>query len=100
VLEHQGHEVVDAVDGPSGLEAAERTSPHVALIDLGLPGLDGYEVARRLRQTAWGRGMLLIAVTGYGESEDRERTREAGFNAHLTKPVDPGQLETMLRGPA
>jgi len=69
--------------------------PDVAVIDIGLPGLDGYEVARRIR-AAGDADVLLVAVTGYGQSGDRQRSNEAGFDAHLTKPVDPVALETLL----
>jgi signal transduction histidine kinase/ActR/RegA family two-component response regulator len=86
-LELLGHEVSLAGDGPSGIEEAFRCNPEVVVIDIGLPGLDGYEVARRLR-AARGRGMVLIALTGYGQPDDRQRALEAGFDLHLTKPVE------------
>jgi CheY-like chemotaxis protein len=95
LLERAGHEVHEATDGLSGLDLALRLELDAAVIDIGLPGLDGYEVARRVR--AAGRaGMLLVAVTGYGQAGDRQRSREAGFDAHLTKPVDPLALEALL----
>jgi len=87
VLEHAGHEVHDAGDGPKGVDAALRLEPDVALIDVGLPELDGYEVARRLRAQAR-PDMLLVALTGYGMAEDRERALAAGFDLHLVKPID------------
>jgi len=96
LLEQIGHEVHEAADGLSGLERAFALKPDAAVIDIGLPELDGYEVARRLR--AAGRAdLLLVAVTGYGQSGDRQRSAEAGFDAHLTKPVDPVALEALLR---
>jgi PAS domain S-box-containing protein len=91
-----GHEVLTAHDGPSALETAAAHRPDVVLLDIGLPGMDGYEVARRLRE---GRGegeMVLIAMTGYGMEEDRRRSREAGFDHHLVKPVDPEALRSLL----
>jgi two-component system, sensor histidine kinase len=91
----RGHEVVEAKDGPGGVEMAERTRPDVALIDVGLPGFDGYEVARRVRRLG-GPTMRLVALTGYGRPEDRARARQAGFDAHLVKPVDPQQLPGAL----
>jgi signal transduction histidine kinase/ActR/RegA family two-component response regulator len=86
-----GHEVQDARDGASGLALAERVHPEVALIDIGLPDMDGYEVARRLRSTRNG-SISLIALTGYGQAEDRRRALEAGFDVHLTKPVETERL--------
>ncbi|MFY3744788.1 ATP-binding protein [Anaeromyxobacter sp. Red801] len=86
-LEMLGHKVSLAGDGPSGIEEAFRYDPEVVVIDIGLPGLDGYEVARRLR-AARGRGMVLIALTGYGQPDDRQRALAAGFDLHLTKPVE------------
>jgi PAS domain S-box-containing protein len=95
LLEQTGHEVHEAADGLTGLERAFALRPDVAVIDIGLPELDGYEVARRIR--AAGRAdVLLVAVTGYGQSSDRQRSGEAGFDAHLTKPVDPLALEALL----
>jgi signal transduction histidine kinase/CheY-like chemotaxis protein len=91
-----GHEVIEAADGPSGVELAEQTHPDVALIDVGLPGLDGYEVARRLRARGMKRPRL-IALTGYGRLEDRARALEVGFDGYLVKPVDPETLTAALR---
>ena len=82
-----GYRPVGASDGPSALEAAARIKPRVALVDIGLPGMDGYELARRLR-SAHPDGMKLVAVTGYGQDSDRAQSREAGFDAHLVKPID------------
>ncbi|HEY7038176.1 MAG TPA: response regulator [Methylomirabilota bacterium] len=89
-----GHEVDSAGDGVSGLEKALRTRPEVVVIDLGLPGLDGYEVARRLR--ADGLDLGLIALTGYGQPADRERALAAGFDTHVVKPVEPGHLTEVI----
>jgi PAS domain S-box-containing protein len=91
-----GHEVHEAPDGPAGLERALAVRPDVALIDVGLPGLDGYEVARRLRAGQGGDRIVLIAITGYGQAEDRRRALDAGFDAHLTKPVEPERLAELI----
>ncbi|HET7340479.1 MAG TPA: PAS domain S-box protein [Methylomirabilota bacterium] len=96
VLEVSGHEVHEALDGRQGLEAALRLRPDVALIDLGLPELDGYELARQIRAADPDRRMLLVAVTGYGSAEDRERSLTAGFDLHLVKPVDVETLNEVL----
>jgi PAS domain S-box-containing protein len=97
LLELYGHEVRIAGDGREGLEMARRFLPEVVLCDIGLPnGLDGYEVARQMRQDPSLRGMSLIALTGYGQEEDQRRAREAGFDVHLTKPADPKKLEHLL----
>src|SRR5207247_9002872 len=90
-------EVVTAADGPAGVDAALRLRPDVALVDIGLPGLNGYEVARRIRATESGRAIKLIALTGYGQSEDMRMAREAGFDLHLVKPVEPRRLDEALR---
>jgi PAS domain S-box-containing protein len=95
LLEGAGHEVHEADEGISGLERALALSPDAVVVDIGLPGLDGYTIARRLRK-AGREDMLLIAVTGYGQPEDRLRSNEAGFDAHLTKPVDPRALDALL----
>ncbi len=89
-----GHEVHEAKDGESGIEISQRVRPDVVILDVGLPGLDGYEVARRLKRTQ--SCPRLVAVTGYGQPEDRQRARTAGFDKHLTKPVDPDELQRAL----
>ena len=83
-----GHRVESAVDGEAALRIAEVLHPEVAFIDLNMPRMDGIEVARRLRITPWGRAVRLVAVTGMGAQSDIARTREAGFDEHLTKPAD------------
>jgi CheY-like chemotaxis protein len=86
-----------AVDGHAALEQVRAGAPEVALVDIGLPGMDGYEVARRMRAEAT-RPLLLIALTGYGSTDDKRRSAEAGFDLHLVKPVDPDALERALQG--
>jgi len=88
LLEMLGHEVRAARDGPEALDLAPVFRPQIVLLDIGLPGLDGYEVARRLRAQPGGRDLLLIALTGYGSAQDRERARQAGCDHHVTKPVE------------
>lgn len=100
LLELSGHTVEIAFSGPAGVKVAEQFHPDVVLCDIGLPGMDGYEVARLLRGNPETAGTRLIAVTGYGQDEDRARAREAGFDLHLTKPVEPSHLERILREPA
>jgi CheY-like chemotaxis protein len=96
VLELDGHEVHEAEDGITGLARAIELRPDVAIIDIGLPGLDGRDLARRLRQTEPGRSMILLALSGYGQPDDDRRSREAGFDAHLVKPVAPEALAAEL----
>ncbi|MGH7299366.1 MAG: response regulator, partial [Candidatus Rokuibacteriota bacterium] len=96
LLEHAGHEVHEAADGPAGVEAVLSVRPDIALVDVGLPGLDGYEVARRVRAAAEGREVRLVALTGYGLPEDHRRSQDAGFDAHLVKPVDPARLAAVI----
>jgi PAS domain S-box-containing protein len=100
LLRLQGHDVRVAHDGPSALSQASAEPPDVALLDIGMPGMDGYELARRFRATAPLKGVLLVAVTGWGQEEDRRRTREAGFDYHLVKPVEARALEGVLAGRA
>jgi CheY-like chemotaxis protein len=95
-LELLGHEVHVSNDGPAGLEAAGRFAPDVVLCDIGLPGIDGYEVARRLRRLQ--PGLRLVALSGYALPEDRERARHAGFDAHMAKPPDIDELTGVLVG--
>jgi CheY-like chemotaxis protein len=96
LLELSGHQVRTAYGGSAALEVAESHRPEVVLLDIGLPGMDGYEVARRLRGTAVSAGVMLVALTGYGQDADRRRTQEAGFDHHLVKPVDPDHLARLL----
>jgi PAS domain S-box-containing protein len=96
LLQLMGHEVATACDGFEGIEVAGTFRPEVVLLDIGLPKLDGYETARRIREQPWGKGILLIAVTGYGQDEDRRRSLEAGFNCHMIKPVNLMELEKTL----
>jgi CheY-like chemotaxis protein len=96
MLEAAGHEVHEAGDGLEALAMALALRPDVALIDLGLPEVDGYEVARRLRASDEQRRILLVAVTGYGSPDDREHSLAAGFDVHLVKPVDPDMLADAL----
>jgi PAS domain S-box-containing protein len=100
LLKLWGHEVCVAHDGAGGLKAAREYRPEVILLDIGMPDMDGYEVARRLRAEEAGRQAQLLAVTGYGQAEDRQRAREAGFDHHLTKPVDPEVVRDLLAGEA
>ena len=95
-LEELGHEVRVAYDGESALRLAEAHRPHTVLLDLGMPGIDGYEVCRRLRVPTWGRRMRIIAVTGYGQDSHRRRSSEAGFDAHLVKPVSTETLVELV----
>jgi CheY-like chemotaxis protein len=95
LLELEGHEVETAEEGQAALEMARTKDPDIALVDIGLPGIDGYEVARRVRARDR-RRPVLIALTGYGQPEDRRRALEAGFDDVLVKPVDPAALTALL----
>jgi signal transduction histidine kinase len=96
LLELGGHEVFSAANGALALESAERHLPEVALLDIGMPKLDGYEVARRIRAQPWGRRITLVALTGWGQESDRQRSGEAGFDSHLVKPLDLDKLTALL----
>jgi PAS domain S-box-containing protein len=98
LLRLAGHDVETAEDGLIGLQKLTTLRPDVALIDLGLPGIDGYDLARRLRALPEARAMRLIAISGYGQAEDRRRALDAGFDLHITKPVDPDRLQRLLAG--
>ncbi|MCR5868553.1 ATP-binding protein [Aquincola sp. J276] len=97
LLEEFGHAVRAAADGPQALALARQAAPWLVLLDIGLPGMDGYEVARRLRQEAGLAHTTIVAVTGWGAPQDRERTAAAGFDAHFTKPFDPDALEHFVQ---
>ena len=96
-LREFGHVTRVAYDGPSAVQIALEFQPEIALLDIGLPVMDGYELARRLREGHGGR-LQLVAITGYGQPSDRERAFEAGFDAHLAKPVEFDKLAATLRG--
>jgi signal transduction histidine kinase len=99
LLQMMGHEVRSAYDGPAALQAAQAWRPEVVFLDIGLPGMNGYEVARRLRQERPAEGLLLVALTGFGQEEDRQRSRAAGLDFHFVKPVDPNALRDLLAFP-
>jgi CheY-like chemotaxis protein len=96
LIELYGHEVMLAESGPMGLEMLKSVRPDIALVDIGLPGMDGYEIARRFRAEPESDQVYLVALTGYGSSADVARTRQAGFDLHLLKPVDPLELKSLL----
>jgi len=100
LIELTGHETRTAYDGREAVEAAATFRPDVMLLDIGLPELNGYDVARKIREQSWGQSMVLVALTGWGQDEDRRRSLEAGFNHHLTKPVDPADLTKLLASAA
>jgi CheY-like chemotaxis protein len=95
-LESIGHEAYAAYDGVEALEAAATSPPEAVLLDIGLPKLDGYEVARQIRKQPWGKEMTLIALSGWGQAEDKRRALEAGFDHHLTKPVKISDLNSLI----
>ncbi|HUP93170.1 MAG TPA: response regulator, partial [Solimonas sp.] len=94
-----GVEVETAHDGPNALRLAERFRPDMVLLDIGMPGMSGLEVARVIRSQPWGADMVLVAQTGWGQEEDRRRTKDAGFDEHITKPVDRAQLIKLMAAP-
>jgi signal transduction histidine kinase/DNA-binding response OmpR family regulator len=97
-LRLEGHEVKTVTDGPQALACTRVFAPHVAVVDIGLPGMNGYDVARRLQQDGLPRPALLIALTGYGQKEDRSRSHEAGFHHHFVKPADPRVIQAVIAG--
>ncbi len=98
ILELGGHETASVYTAVDALQRAAAFRPEVVLLDIGLPGMDGYEVAQKMRELPGLRAIRLVAVTGYGRSDDRIRAREAGFDDHLTKPVEYAALERTLAG--
>jgi CheY-like chemotaxis protein len=99
LLELEGHDVTTAYTAAAALETAERLQPEIAFIDIGLPQMDGYEVARRLRASDGCRAIRLVALTGYGQPGDREEARRAGFDHHLVKPADRQSVDAILAEP-
>lgn len=100
LLEELAHDVHTASSGKEALALVAALRPAVVFLDLGLPDLDGLEVARRVRAEPYGAGVVLVAVTGWGQEKDRQETRAAGFDHHFVKPLDPVALEAFLAGPA
>jgi PAS domain S-box-containing protein len=98
LLELTGNETHTAYDGLEAVEAAATLRPDVVLLDIGLPKLNGYEAARKIREQPWGKSMVLVALTGWGQEEDRRRSEEVGFNAHMVKPVELAALQKLLAG--
>ncbi len=96
LLKLTGNETYTAYDGLEAVEVAGRFRPDVVLLDIGLPKLNGYEVARKIREQPWGKVMVLVALTGWGQEEDRRKSDEAGFNGHLVKPVEHATLMKLL----
>jgi len=97
VLEIMGCRTATAYDGQEGVEKAEKLRPDAVVLDLGMPRLNGYEACERIRAQPWGREIRLIAVSGWGQQDDRRRSMEAGFDAHLVKPVAPEELLALLQ---
>jgi len=100
LLEIEGHEVQTATDGNRALEVGAQLRPDVAILDIGMPHLNGYEAAAKIRESDWGRQVVLIALTGWGQEQDQARAREAGFDHHCTKPVDIDRLLQLVQGAA
>ena len=96
LLSFSGHEVKIAHDGAEALDAVRNFRPDVAFLDIGMPGLTGYEVAQAVRAEPWGSEVTLIAVTGWGQPDDKQRAHTAGFDRHLVKPIDPDEVDRLL----
>ena len=96
LLKALGNDVRTAFDGLAGIEVAEQFRPDIVLLDIGMPKLNGYETARRIREQPWGKSIVLAAFTGWGQEEDKRRTREAGFDHHFVKPLEPIVLQKLL----
>lgn len=98
VLRLLGHDVRVAYDGLQALQIAADFSPDVVLLDIGMPNLNGYDTARQMRRQPWAADATLVALTGWGQDDDRQRATDAGFDRHFTKPVDPAELLQLLEG--
>jgi CheY-like chemotaxis protein len=96
LLQLAGHEVEYVLDGKAAVALAEQTRPEVVFLDLGMPIMNGYEVARRIRAQPWGKRTYLVALSGWGQADERQRTKDAGFHAHLVKPVAPEAISRLL----
>ncbi len=96
LLKYAGHQIQTAHDGREALAQAQKLKPHIILLDIGLPEMNGHDVCRAIRKELWGKAMIIIALTGWGQVEDRRRSHEAGFDGHLVKPVDFTALLKLL----
>jgi two-component system CheB/CheR fusion protein len=96
ILEFEGHAVVVTYSGQQAIDRGRDGNPDVVILDIGMPDMTGYEAARKIRQEPWGKYALLIAMTGWGQAEDKERARIAGFDQHLTKPIDSSELSLLI----
>ena len=96
MLKIMGNEIRTAHDGQQGIETAEEFRPDMILLDIGMPKLNGYDTCRRIREQPWGGSIFIVALTGWGQEDDKRRSREAGFDYHLVKPVEPAALESLL----
>jgi CheY-like chemotaxis protein len=96
LLERRGHEVHVAHEGVEALRLAAEIKPDIAFLDIGMPGLSGYEIATRIRCEPWGRHMMLVAVTGWGQEDHKRKAYSAGFDEHFTKPMDPQHLRSLF----
>jgi CheY-like chemotaxis protein len=96
LLKLTGNEAHTRFDGQAGVEAADSLRPQVVILDISMPGMDGYQACRFIRAQSWGKAMLLIALSGYGQADDVQRSIEAGFDTHLVKPVDLALLKALL----
>jgi CheY-like chemotaxis protein len=96
LLKALGNDVRTAYDGLAAIELAEEFLPDIVLLDIGMPKLNGYDTAQRIRQQPWGKKMVLAALTGWGQEDDKRRTRDAGFDHHFVKPVEPAMLQRLL----
>jgi len=98
MLNFMGNETQTAHDGYEALDVAASFRPDLVMLDIGMPRLSGYDTARRIREQPWGRVMVLVALTGWGQEEDRRKSKDAGFDSHLVKPIEPGAMERLLAG--
>jgi CheY-like chemotaxis protein len=96
MLKIMGHDVRTAHDGFEAIKVAEAFRPELILLDIGMPILNGYDACRRIREQSWGKGVVMVALTGWGQDEDKRQSREAGFDHHLVKPIEPEALEKLL----
>jgi CheY-like chemotaxis protein len=98
LLEMKGNDVRTALDGREALALAEAFRPEMIFLDIGLPGLDGHGVCRRIREQPWGHELPIVALTGWSQEEDRRRSRQSGFTHHLVKPAEPALVDRLLAG--